>query len=113
MRLVLFLDTPVYLFAERREEHDRTFRQYCLRLCSEIPHFASAGAIDQHDEVKTLALLNECEGFVRGLGACDSGRVTEVEFQVLLRDLHVDTAILLECKTVVVVANEENAPYTP
>ena len=103
------------LFAEGRKEHNRTIGQGLLGLGCELPYFVSSGAIDEDDEVKRLVLrfrfLDNRERLGGRFSARDSGRVTKVEFQILLRYLHVDTTILLECKTVIVIAHKEDAPY--
>ena len=103
------------LFAKGRKEHNRTIGQGLLGLGCELPYFVSSGAIDEDDEVKRLVLrfriLDDRVCLGGCLGARDSGRVTKVELQILLRYLHVDTTILLECKTVIVIAHKENAPH--
>ena len=48
---VLLLHAPVYLFAERRKDDNRTFGQLLFRFRREIPHFVASGAIHHQDQI--------------------------------------------------------------
>ena len=112
--LVVLLDTVVYLFAEGGEQDDRAVRHQGLGQFGEFEHIQLAYAIHRDDEVEgqflgCLAFLDDRERLARRLSTGDSRRIAQIQLRVLLRDLHVDTTVLLERKTVVVIAHEQDA----
>ena len=115
IRLVHLLHASIHLFAERRQQHNRTIRQNSLCLFRKIPYLIASGTVNDQYQVKyticIICIINQSDRFPRRLCTHDSRRITQIQFQVLLCYLYVDTAILLECKTVVVIANQQNPPH--
>ena len=111
--LILLLNTPVHLFAERRQQHNRTGRQHLLGLLRKLPHIVSSGTIDHDDQIKPFAIRPyPFQRLLRRLGTGDRRRIAQIQLRILLGDLHVDAAVFLQCKTVIVIAYQQDPPDT-
>ena len=112
VRAVVLLNAVINLLAERRKQDNRTFSHSAFRLFGKIKHIEFADAVHGEDEVKRqfisrFALLNDGKRFSGRFCTRDRRRIREVQLGIFLRNLHVNTAVLLECKTIVVVAHKE------
>ena len=112
VRAVVLLNAVINLLAEGREQDDRTSGHPVFRLFGKIKDIEFAHAVHGEDKVKrqflcSFAFLNDGKRFSGRFRTRDRRRIREVQFGVFLRDLHVNTTVLLECKTIVVVAHKE------
>ena len=107
---VVFVYSVEYLLAERRQQHHRAFGQELFGGFGKVEHVQFACAVHGDDQVEMFALLDACECLSCRLCPCERGRVAQVKFGILLCNLDVYSSVFLKGKTVVVVADQKNAP---
>ena len=111
--LVFMLDAVIHFFRERRKQDKRRIGIELFQFSRKSEGIHHSGVVHRNDKVELLTTPNHFQGFHFRFSTHNSRRITQIKIRIFLRNLHVQTAIFLQQKIVVVIANEKDALYSP
>ena len=109
-RVVSSLQLAVDLLGKGSEQHDGHAGAHFLHAGGEVEYVHFAHVIEGDDQVPALTGSRFLQRFAGGGDPLEDGRAAQVEVGVFLRDAHVQPAVFLQRKVVVIVAYQQNPP---